>query len=96
VTLVIEHEASLHRFCTRVDGAQCVLDYTLSQAGQHPVMTITHTGVPPEVAGRGIASALAQSALAMARDEGWKVVPACSYVAVWIERHPEFRSLCVA
>jgi hypothetical protein len=57
------------------------------------VMTITHTGVPAAVGGRGIASALVQAAFATARDEGWKVVPACSYAAAWIGRHPEYRDL---
>jgi predicted GNAT family acetyltransferase len=56
-------------------------------------MTITHTGVPPEVGGRGIASALVQAALDVARAEGWKVVPACSYAAVWMQRHPDYLDL---
>ncbi len=76
-------------FDTEVDGAQCGLDYSLASA----VMTITHTGVPPEVGGRGIAAALVQAALDTARAEGWKVVPACSYAAVWMQRHPDYHDL---
>ncbi|MEO8999744.1 MAG: GNAT family N-acetyltransferase [Rhodanobacter sp.] len=94
----IQHDRVTHRFETQVDGAECELDYTLTAgltAGlTAAVMTITHTGVPPEVGGRGIASALVQAALDAARSQGWKVVPACSYAAVWIERHPEYRALC--
>jgi len=86
----IRHDRAAHRFETQVDGAECELDYTLTAA----MMTITHTGVPAEVGGRGIASALVQAALETARSEGWKVVPACSYAAVWIGRHPEYRTLC--
>ena len=67
----------------------CVLDYGLASA----VMTITHTEVPAEVGGRGIASALVRAALDAARAEGWKVVPACSYAAVWMQKHPEYRDL---
>ncbi|MDE2306976.1 MAG: N-acetyltransferase [Xanthomonadaceae bacterium] len=89
MSLIIQHERSAHRFAAQVDGMPCVLDYRLA-AG---VMTITHTGVPPEVGGRGIASALAQAALDAARAEGWKVVPACSYVAAWMARHPSYRDL---
>jgi predicted GNAT family acetyltransferase len=86
----IHHDRAAHRFETQVDGAYCVLDYTLV-AG---VMTITHTGVPAEVGGRGIASALMQAAMEAARGERWRVVPACSYASVWIERHPEYQDLC--
>jgi predicted GNAT family acetyltransferase len=45
------------------------------------------------VGGRGIASALVQAAMEVARAEGWKVVPACSYAAAWMRRHPEYRDL---
>jgi Predicted acetyltransferase len=85
----IQHDRTAHRFETEVDGVECELDYTLTAA----VMTITHTGVPPEVGGRGIASALVQAAFEAARSEGWKVAPACSYAAAWIERHPEYHDL---
>ena len=99
---VIQHDRAAHRFETQVDGAECELDYTLTVGlavglTARPcvaVMTITHTGVPPEVGGRGIAAALVQAAFEAASSGGWKVVPACSYAAVWIGRHPEYRALC--
>jgi predicted GNAT family acetyltransferase len=55
----------------------------------------THTVVPPELRGRGIAEALVRAALADARAAGRKVVPACSYVARFMERHREFGDLLV-
>jgi predicted GNAT family acetyltransferase len=51
------------------------------------VMTITHTGVPPAFEGRGIAAQLVQRAIADARAQGFKIVPACSYVAAQFKRH---------
>jgi predicted GNAT family acetyltransferase len=81
----IQHDRAARRFETRV----CLLDYTLV-AG---VMTITRTEVPAAVGGRGIAAALVQEALATARAEGWKVVPACSYAAAWMQRHPAYHDL---
>jgi predicted GNAT family acetyltransferase len=87
--LDIRHLAVAHRFETTVDGHVCELDYNLH--GQ--VMTITHTGVPEQVGGRGIASELVRTALDTARREGWKVVPACSYAQVWMERHPAYGDL---
>jgi predicted GNAT family acetyltransferase len=49
--------------------------------------------VPAEVGGRGIAAALVEAAVNTARAEGWKVVPACSYAAVWMRRHPAYQDL---
>lgn len=82
-----DHAAS--RFSIEVDGQRCVLDYIL----QNGTMTITHTGVPNAVGGRGIAAALTRHALETARSRGWKVRPVCSYAVVYIERHPEYQPL---
>jgi predicted GNAT family acetyltransferase len=89
MTLDIRHLASAHRFETTVEGYTCELDYTL----QDHLMTITHTGVPEEAGGRGIAGELVRAAYEWARQEGWKVVPACSYARVWSQRHPEYVDL---
>ena len=85
----VVHNAAQRRFEAVVDGVSCVLEYELGDG----VMTITHTGVPSQVGGRGIAAALMASAFDTARREGWRVVPACSYAAVWIQRHPEYADL---
>jgi predicted GNAT family acetyltransferase len=80
----IKHDTTAHRFTTIVDGQRAVLDYTLAAN----VMTITHTEVPGPIEGRGIAGQLTREALAAARERGWRVVPACSYAAAYIARHP--------
>jgi uncharacterized protein len=85
----IHHLAAAHRFETTVEGFSCELDYSL----QDGVMTITHTEVPDEVGGRGIAGELVRAAFETARSKGWKVVPACSYARMWMERHPDYSSL---
>lgn len=89
MSLDIRHDPAAGRFETVVDGQHCELDYRLAGG----VMTITHTGVPMPVEGRGIASALTKVAMETARAEGWKVVPACAYAASWLRRHPEFADL---
>jgi predicted GNAT family acetyltransferase len=88
-TIDVAHKRREQAFEAIVDGARCVLDYQLSGN----VMTITHTGVPDVVGGRGVAGALTLAAFQAARGEGWKVKPACSYAAGWLERHPEFADL---
>jgi predicted GNAT family acetyltransferase len=85
----IRHETEHHRFTLSVQDHLCVLDYDLNGS----VMTVTHTGVPQAVAGKGIAAALTRAALDTARQNKWRVVPRCSYAAVYIERHPEYADL---
>jgi uncharacterized protein len=81
----VDHDAAAHRFSAQLNGERAVLDYTLA-AG---VMTITHTGVPKPIEGRGIAGELMRQALSAARSNGWRVVAACSYAAAYLEKHPE-------
>ena len=81
----IEHDPDAHRFSTVVDGERAVLDYVLDAN----TMTITHTGVPQPIGGRGIAAELVRRAIAAARSQGWKLDPACSYAADYMAKHPE-------
>lgn len=85
----IEHHEARQRFECTEEGVLCVLDYQLSGT----VMTITHTGVPQAVGGRGIAADLTRHALDTARSRGWKLRPVCSYAAAYIKRHPEYQDL---
>jgi predicted GNAT family acetyltransferase len=85
----IVHDPHAHQFHTNVEGHRGELDYLLRDG----TMVITHTSVPPAIGGRGIAAELTRMALATARRQGWKVVPACSYAAAFIRRHPEFGDL---
>ncbi|RSF04405.1 GNAT family N-acetyltransferase [Achromobacter aegrifaciens] len=85
----VTHDSALSRYTATVDGVLCVLDYQL----QGSIMAITHTGVPSQVGGRGIAAALTKYALDAARARGWKVRPLCSYADAYIRRHPEYSDL---
>jgi len=54
---------------------------------------VDHTIVPPEIGGRGIAAQLVEAIVADAREQGFKVIPQCSYVAAAFRRHPEWQDL---
>ncbi len=56
-------------------------------------ITFLHTGVPASMEGHGIGSKLAHTALEEARAAELKVVPLCSFMAGYIEKHPEYESL---
>ena len=86
---IIKHNAPQQRFEWTENNVLCVLDYDLGDG----VLTITHTGVPESVGGRGIAADLTKCALETARAENWLVRPLCSYAAAYIRRHPEYQDL---
>ena len=52
-----------------------------------------HTEVSPAFQGRGLATILVGEALAATRDAGLRVVPACSMVADYIDKHPEYADI---
>jgi hypothetical protein len=83
------HDVDRQRFTANVEGNRCVLDYHLANG----VMSITHTGVPAQVGGRGIAAELTKFALDTARLAGWKVLPLCSYAAAYMRRHAKYEDL---
>ena len=89
MALTIQHDAQAARFQALVEGRICVADYRLHDG----VMAITHTGVPPELEGRGIAGALVQAMLDHARTHGLKILPLCSYADAYMRRHPQTLSL---
>jgi len=57
------------------------------------VTTLLHAEVPPELAGRGVGSALAQGTLELVRLQGHKIVPRCPFIATYIRKHAEFQDL---
>jgi predicted GNAT family acetyltransferase len=85
----VRHHAAASRYEIEIEGRLAVAEYEL--AGDRQVFT--HTLVPPELRGRGLAEMLVRTALTDARAAGRRVVPACSYVATFIRRNPEFAPL---
>ena len=83
-----QHEPGRQRF-TLPTTPISVLDYSLSPGR----VVFTHTGVPPAFRGQGLAAQLVETGLQWAADQGLKVVPACSYVQLHIQRHPQWQSL---
>ena len=87
--VTVRHNAAEHRYEALVDGHLSVCEYEVAD----DKMVFTHTLVPPELRGRGIAEQLVRTALADARGARRKVVPACSYVEVFIRRNREYQDL---
>ncbi|PYE84989.1 GNAT family N-acetyltransferase [Pseudoroseicyclus aestuarii] len=74
-------------------GAKAELTWTARDTSQGSLRIATHTGVPEAFGGRGIAGRLVSALVEDARAQGFRIVPACSYVALWARRHPETQEL---
>lgn len=88
--LPIRDNPEKHRFEADLgDGSLAIAAYTLP-AGK---IMFTHTEVPPAHEGEGIGSALVRFALNSARERGLEVIPACTFFAAYMKRHPEVQDL---
>ena len=79
----VVHLPDRSRFEARVEGQTAYLTY----AQEGSTVAMTHTIVPPEIGGRGIAGELTRTAVQWARDAGFEVDAQCSYVRSWLSRH---------
>lgn len=86
----IVHDPSTQRFSFTIDGLTGFLSYEVID--EH-TLDYSHTIVPKELGGRGLGGALVEHALAYAREHHKKVVPSCSFVASYIDKHAEYQSL---
>ena len=86
----LRHDPARQRFSFDLgDGKQAVIDYLRRGDTLH----LLHTGVPSRFEGQGIAAELTEAVLAEIRAQGLRIVHECSYIARYIERHPEWRQL---
>jgi predicted GNAT family acetyltransferase len=85
----VENNPAAGRFEAVIDGQLAQAQYR--RVGER--ILFTHTEVPEQLEGRGIASQLARAGLDFARAEGLTVVPLCPFIASYIERHPEYKDL---
>lgn len=85
----ITHRQDLCRFETTIDGITAYLSYV-----KHgDVLIYDHTVVPDELGGQGLGKALVKHALNHAHTHGKKVIPACSFVAHFVHKNPQYQHL---
>ena len=82
----IHDNAEAGRYELEVEGEIAFAAYNLSPLN----LMITKTSVPSRLEGRGIAGRLTEHLLKDARTRGLMVLPVCSYVARYLQKHPEF------
>ncbi|WP_238421427.1 GNAT family N-acetyltransferase [Gordonia sp. 'Campus'] len=97
-TLRIEHSPAQERYEAILvgdpSGEDEVVGY-LDYVSEPYQVVITHTVVREQFSGHGYAAQLVRAVLEDIRQGGKQVVPVCSYVQRFIERHPEFADMAV-
>ena len=85
----VTHNPALQQFEVHIGDQLAVLNYRID--GNR--VTFFHTGVPQNLEGRGIGSAIALAALEYAQTEHLERIPLCPFVRAQIEKHPEYRPM---
>lgn len=85
----ITNVAANSRYELPIDGHTAFAEYRI----EGDVVTFTHTVVPKELEGRGVASRLIAYALNDVKARGLKVVPRCPFVAAYVKKHPEWEAI---
>ena len=90
MNIEVTDNSAASRYEISVDGAVIgFADYRRSDGR----VVFPHTVIMPSMREQGMAGILVHHALDAARREGRVVVPACWYVAQYIEEHPEYADL---
>lgn len=79
----VKHLKDDSRFEAEVEGQTAYLTY--ERYGD--TVAMTHTIVPRELEGRGIAGRLTSTAVEWARGESLQIDPQCSYVRSWLAKN---------
>ena len=86
----IRHEEKYQQFTLALGEDEADLAYATPEPG---VLDFTHTYVPENARGRGIANQLIKEGLCYAEAHGFKVTASCPVVAKFLKQHPEYQQL---
>lgn len=83
--LTVNHQPEQNRFSLSAGNSEAVLQYRLFQVDNTAMIDFTHTWVPPEFRGKGLAEKLVREGLKWAREEGYGIQASCWYVARFLK-----------
>ncbi|GAA4430393.1 hypothetical protein GCM10023188_16970 [Pontibacter saemangeumensis] len=86
----IVHEEKYQQFTVALGEEEAELAYALPAAGE---INFTHTFVPENARGRGIANKLIREGLRYAEQNDFKVMATCPIVAAFLRQHTDYRKL---
>jgi len=85
----LKNNEAIHNFELFVDGQRAFIDYKIKDSKIY----LIHTEVPAELQGMGVAEALVEKAFNYIEQHQLKMVPLCSYVQLFLKRHPGWNRL---
>jgi predicted GNAT family acetyltransferase len=91
MTVEVRNDEAQKQYTILEDGSP--VGFAVYQISGNDI-AFTHTEVDPSQQGKGYASILVQEALDDVKaTTSYRVVPACSYVVNWVEKHPDYQEL---
>jgi predicted GNAT family acetyltransferase len=87
-TELIDNKA-IHNFELFINGHRSFIDYKTKDNKIY----LIHTEVPAELQNMGIAEALVEKTFNYIEEHRLKLVPLCTYVQLFLKRHPEWNRL---
>ncbi|MDJ0979572.1 MAG: GNAT family N-acetyltransferase [Erythrobacter sp.] len=93
VTITHEARGRGGRYTAHVEGEAQTGYLDWEPTDERDVRVATHTIVPRAIGGRGVAAQLVNRLIADARDEGFRIVPQCRYVARKFDENPDWAPL---
>jgi len=88
-SLTLKDNTDKKQFELQVEGNLARIEYikTLDK------IYLTHTEVPKALEGKGIGTAIVHKALEWVKANELTLIPLCPFVALYIKRNPEYKSL---
>nr|WP_299343907.1 GNAT family N-acetyltransferase [Allomuricauda sp.] len=77
------------QFELHIDGKIAKIEYIRAKEKIY----LTHTEVPKGLEGQGIGTEMIRQALEFIKEQGLTLVPLCPFVALYLKRNPEWKSL---
>jgi len=84
----IRHDHAAHRVEAVLEDGR-VAGFAEYRPRTDTVYSFTHTEVGDEFEGQGIGSQLVKGVVQAARDEGFRILPACSFIRGYLRSHEE-------
>jgi predicted GNAT family acetyltransferase len=79
--ITVEHNKEEQVFYANLGGSVAELAYSIPS---DDTINMMHTYVPEEYRGNGIGEKLVEKALAYAKENNYRVIPSCSFVARYV------------
>ena len=78
------------RFELEAEGHTAFIEYIVNN---EDIMFLTHTEVPKALEGKGVGKSIVEKTLNYIKENNYTLAPLCPFVAAYLKRHPEWKSL---